>query len=41
MAHQTEELEKQADIIKRFEAAYAQSTALVSSKDEELSLLVY
>jgi len=34
MVHKTEELEKQAELIKLFENAFKDSTALVVSKDE-------
>ena len=36
MTHQAEELEKQAEVIKKFEDAYNESSALVASKDEEI-----
>mgnify|MGYP000737125462 CR=1 FL=1 len=39
MTHQAEELEKQAEVIKKFEDAYNESSALVASKDEEISSL--
>ena len=39
MTHKTEELEKQAELIKRFETAYNDSSSLMASKDEEIATL--
>jgi len=33
MTHQTQELEKQAEVIKKLEAAFAESASLIAAKD--------
>ena len=39
MAHQATELQNQAEIIRKLEDAYKESSALIASKDEEISSL--
>jgi hypothetical protein len=39
IAHKTEELEKQAEIIKKYETVFAQSSASIAARDAELAAL--